>query len=411
MDLRTIMIKIPHRNLKCETKVAINQKLKIKKIPRNIVYSDVCPPPNIIRSAYCRDEIEKFDITYINDHVKAKLKYDSQNINHLELELEFYEEKLLSSKTIIDTKIISSKVSDLNTKIENIRMNFVNYTKETRSLIEKFKSEPSVDLLLNYVKIVKKYAEIEVVAMKQYNTDNCNFCGYDIENVHVNSEGVRTCPKCLGQDYSKSLLYKDTTPSANVVLNQSVSRCDKRNDDNIMKIFRYFACKQGAEEIPSSVFITLDKYFVENHNRNIGSWYKQFPPDRYGYTGDTNHEMLFEALKMTKLSAYFKYVNLIGQQYWGWSKPPISELEDEFRSIYSTLILAYEKIKDIERVSKPNNQFMLFNILRLLGCDFRLSQFKLPTTDKSRNENEYIYKRMCDLCCEDNKRICYIKTF
>ena len=250
------------------------------------------------------------------------------------------------------------------------------------------------NIILNYFKILNEFFPVQI-DRKNNELPECPVCNNVIIVDTQSKDGLQTCYICMDSRYGAGIQY--ITEKSNMCSN------DKSDDVNIIKAFDRRACSQNFE-FPPNLFDDLDEYFVRSGflcHKEVSKM-----PYQGRFRGETNHSMLWKALEMTKYNSLYKHVELIGHKYWGWKKPIINHLREDFMNIYYKTQTAFNTITGKNRKSSISTQLRLYVQLELLGHECSIKEFKIPTGSTSIQDQIYLWKRMCELC--NDPQIYYI---
>lgn len=355
---------------------------------------------NLFRCVYTNN----YNILRIHSVILALLEEELKNLSKLENELNIYKEKLKKPLFYNDKKKVKKKIRELCDNIEEIKnkRRMDEYMELSSPLIQKYKnsssikkrvfgeevdeSDESIDydkikIIEDYLILAKRYVPIDIMRV-QKNIVKCFVCGYNLSNIR--GYQIEICPSCsteISAGYSFSV-------------GEAVNTKDSRDLVNFKKVLKRYQGKQ-PDVIPENLYKDLDHYF-ESRGLLIGEEVRKLPLNSRGKRGDTNHQMLYEALAHTKHTDHYEDANLIGNKYWGWQLKNIPpHIEKMIINDYKKTQAVYTSDTEKERSSSLGTQYRLFKHLELRGIDCHIDEFKIADNEESIRFHETTWEKMC----------------
>lgn len=259
-----------------------------------------------------------------------------------------------------------------------------------------------IKLISEYLHIADKYIRVNVTREEDYsNLTCCLNCCEDLRGIDIGMKSVRICPSCNAEN---PILMEPNQISYNEY--KGISDVEEVESlDNFMRAMnRWDGSCPG--EIPDDLYDKLDVYFD-----SIG-----FPPKEvirkskkvFRFRGDSNPIILRRALDSIGSKNHHD-VNTIGHRYWGWDLPDLSHFRERIIHDYKETQRVFSNlpIEERQRKSSPGTQFRMYKHFKMAGYECYEYEFKIPENDKSRRNQERLFKIMCDRC--QNQDIVYIE--
>lgn len=370
-------------------------------------------PPDLVKGTYTTD----LNINKIHEAIISRYNFFHESIPRIELKIKNLKVSLNNAtKTINEIRSINEEISSLSEKIKdyenNISLN--EYLNRSRELLQSYnkvasnKSKGVVIFIKNkevedpkiisqrlkiiekYLEIAKHYITLEII----HKTDNkvtCPGCDIDLSNIFIDEEsGLCVCPNCgyERESITHNSGYKDSQRFNNNTRN-NYDDCE-----NFRKALLRFQGKQ-LHKPPEKLYTQLDEYFTKLNKPNRKDILKLSPLPN-GQKRGTSRTMMFEALNETNNSAYYDDINLILHNYWGWSLPDISHIEEQIMEDYMFTQQVYNNIPNKDREASLNIQFRLFVHLKAVDYPCSKDDFKIQTSRDSLIFHNEMWKIMCE---------------
>lgn len=330
--------------------------------------------------------IDDYDITYIHDIILKNLTLEKETLPDLTNNLNKLKSHSQKLQTMNNKKETLNQIKKLEEDINLIK---------TEQKIKTYKqsSEPLIKLYLNtngserlkiiekYLTLAKKYIDINVShTVKPVHC--CLNCKKILDD--VNNEWVIKCRHC---DNEHPLVN-------NLKYNEQI-----KNENDMENFVKALTRYQGLQNPPPKIIYTkLDQYFKER-GLPLSVDIKALPYGDDGKKGNTNKEMLYNALYHIDYSSYYEDVNLIGHIYWDWKLPDLVAVKDTIMRHFIITQKAFYKIP-IEvrnRVSSLGTSYRLWRHLQLVGHICNMDDFKIAENQDSINNHNRTWKMMCEL--------------
>lgn len=245
-----------------------------------------------------------------------------------------------------------------------------------------------------YIAAAREVIPLQVVLTESF-TVICPVCEQkmtDESEVDVEgNDGKSTC-KCGREiaSVSRCFVYKDHTRFDTTIKNSY-------NDlTNFIKRIDMFEGKQKTFP-PNFLFSQLEEWFDDGHAiegyASIAE-IRAAPLNEFGKKDGTTVRHIEEALSATENSAFYKDIELIGKQLFGWRLADLGQLRNRIITDYISTQRVYEEVK--ERESSLNVNLRLFFHLTARGHPCRLEDFKTVTS----NESLRYHRRMIETMAE-----------
>lgn len=395
-----------------EKKVIKNKPITVNKSidifnTKSILDNQNISIPDKIRTIYQNN----YDIISLDKIIRLKIQNDKKvMLPQLQYQLNILNQKIQKPQFRNDRINTLNEINIIENKIENINNNkildeynnkvgsLLLYYKEHKNTIKKFsldtapknvdeKSDTHLDDIINtYINIAKNYIDIIVVKKEIKEFEMCENCNCNIESIIASEKGIKICSECN---------CENVILLANSVNDDIPTKMYNKNK-GLEDFMHSFDCYAGEKLVGISLdtlILALNKHFSFN-NDDI----KSLPLNRNRRRGHTTPRMLWDALKTTGYSAYYKYYTYIAHIYWNWELPDIEKYRNQVISIYIDTQKAYELIPDEEKERKSNLglQYRLFKTLELVGHECWADEFRLPENSKSLTIANNLWKKMCD---------------
>ncbi|HSW76975.1 MAG TPA: hypothetical protein VLG50_08005 [Candidatus Saccharimonadales bacterium] len=349
---------------------------------------------NLISKIVCT-YTDDYDITLVHDIITKALSNEKQLLPSLTDKLDML--KLLQQKpqTFNAKKETLAEIQSIEAEIDRVNKltKLHDYLQLSQPLIEqyrmlKFNNESTLKVIDQYLKMAKQYYTIHIT--RQMNVhDCCVNCKKPLDYQINVANGMIKCPHCLNEH---QLL--NTTKSNE---GQKIQNMNTENDmDNFVKaLLRY----QGLQHNPPTIiYQKLDTYFKQR-GKPTSNDIKSMPYNDKGKKGNTNKEMLCQALSHIGYASYYEDVNLIGHIYWDWKLPDLTNLKDTILRHYQMTQKSFYKIPfDVRgRISSLGTQYRLWRHLQLVGHICDMDEFKIAENNDSLQNHHRLWRMMCEI--------------
>lgn len=376
--------------------------------------------PSSITGSYDQD----YNIIHVDEIIRKKLcqeKYD-----HLtSLKVKYKDLQQLSSKpqtyvmrekTLETMKKINNEIKQIETgeklkiyndQVKDIITQYRKYTGRVKTIIFNLDDDDHYEemdaelrhriyLIDKYLDIAAKYIRIDVIRINNRPTDICAGCGISLAKVGPSDEGTIRCPDLDCQtEHNMTILTKLSKDGSRLNINNST------DDESIENFIKAFIRYQGLQpDQPDDIlYDELDDYF-ERHDRPLGDEIKQLPLNSRGRRGDTDHQMLWNALSQIGRSEYYEDANLIGNIYWGWELHNVMEYKEIIINHYNKTQKVFYEIPPEERCrnSSLGTQYRLWRHLQLVGHECYMDEFKIASNSDSIKLHNKLWFLMCQGC-------------
>lgn len=251
--------------------------------------------------------------------------------------------------------------------------------------------ERLIDIIHTYLRIASNYININVIHVRPPSIARCHNCLIPLSERQCNSLLRIICRECGAEQVSVSLLKSSKDKGSHS------SR--HKEDDTIDNFLKTWTQKQGKEiiDIPDNLYRKLDQYY-SSRGMPTGAEVKLLPLNVNKKRGNTNHDMLHDALKIIKEPDYYKNMDYIGREYFGWENYDYEHLRPivikdylETQAVYLSLDISFR-----ERKSSQGTQFRLRKHLQMRGFVMPQSEFKIAKNPQSKRNHERIWKIMVE---------------
>lgn len=208
--------------------------------------------------------------------------------------------------------------------------------------------------------------------VQEFNKQICVSCGMEMESIQIDSEFVDVERVNFSKKYTykKYIHFRDTLKNFQGKQNRII-------DKSLIERLEHEMNKDGLITIQQQSDSSIDKY-EKVKKEHIRIYLDQI--------GENKH---------------YEDINLIFAQMTNLKNHSIStELEEDllkdFELFTKTFLEISKEKTDIKRTNILSSSYILYQLLRRKGYKCREDDFTLPTSQKCRYEQEYIYS----LCCE-----------
>lgn len=350
--------------------------------------------------------IDDYDINHIHDYIIKRLKAEKDLLTSLSNQLSKLKEFEQRPLTLNTKRDIQQQIYTLSHQIDEVKdtSKLKTYLQQTENLLLSYNklkdsiyTNKRLAIIDSYLTIAKKYTPIKLIRQ----TDHQSCCINCKKPLPIDSAPMEHLVKCEYCSNEHQMI--------NINYHQKYIKVQNINTDNdlenfIKALMRY----QGLQnKPPESIYSKLDQYFAER-GLPLSQDIRSLPYNERGKKGDTNKEMLCQALAHIGCASYYEDVNLIGHIYWDWKLPNLSTLQDKIIRIYQLTQKAFYKIPPEQRfrISSLGTQFRLLKILELCGHICYYEDFKIAENNDSLQNHKRLWKMMCEIA--DDPEIYYI---
>jgi hypothetical protein len=372
--------------------------------------------PSKISGTYTED----YNILYLDDIIKKKLTHEKyghvqklrdkvKQLKELIQRPQTYISRETTLQTINETEHEITQIESGNKlriyeeKVRELLVQYKQYSSKTKKIV--FSTEDMivsemdevtmqrVIIIEQFLAIARKYIDVDIIHVVNCAKDMCKGCGTSLMKIAANEDGIIRCPNLECQiEYSIITNAKVSKDSTRV--NSSNNTADE-SIENFLRSFIHYNGLQTDKPDPS-LYLELDDYFIKN-DKPSGEEIRNLTPDDEGRKGETSHQMMLYALQQLGHSEYYKDVNLIMHNYWGYDLPNTMHLKDRIVSDYHKTQKVFYQIPAAERGrdSSLGTQYRLWRHLQLLGVHCDKSQFKIAENAESLRTHDRLWRRMC----------------
>lgn len=392
-----LLVKNNKNKARCKRDPANNARKPREKKKNNFIMSSN-NIPDIIHGEY--EDI--YDIHGLNQIILCKLDNEKNKLKSLKLDLEKEKEKIKIPQFINDRRKSLNKIQEIENEIhtienENRIEEYKEQVEEYLQYFDEYEGENKLKIIELYLRVARKYINIDIRRVKKEESDICQGCGNLIKDTYYTNEiKMYICSICGVQKQYENNSTSENTSSQTSEL------------ENLNNYLRALNRQQGLQSIniPPRLYEDLDNYFTSSSiNKLPGCRIKKLPLDSRGKKEGTNHKMLYIALEKTGYSDFYEDANVIAHNYWGWKLPSYSAYKSILIDRYKKMQPIFDHMVDKTRTSNINTQYRIFKDLEGVGYPCSVDEFKLP---EDISELERIYKYMCDNCGDED--IIFIKT-
>lgn len=406
--------------------ISFDKSNKIKEKQDNIMYiNKITYGQTEIKGEYYDD----LNLISIHNTILKKIKYDNSNlIKQLENEKSILKEKISQPQTKIERERCKSDYSQIREQINMLKeeKELKYYLHIVFPLLETYKSLPQITHVINlssqnlslhenkkqqnlrfltierFIDIAKKYIDINIDKIENKNLI-CNGCSSNLYIDDIIEDGIITCNNCGAYRITYLHNFKNDED------NHHNSGSNNDFIENIISEMKEYQGKKKKDNIPNDIEDKLDIFFRQK-GLPIGLDIRKFPLQENGKRGSVNISLMIEALKETKLSAYYGDVYLICHKYWGWNLQDISHLENKIVEDCKKIYPIFEKNKGI-RKSNMGYQYILWRELDRHGHICSPDDFKIVTTPNILQWYEKMWILFCKELNWDPPVPIYTKSF
>lgn len=385
--------------------------------PKNITNE----PPNLIEAMYKND----LNIIKIHEAICAVFGYKYGSISELKKEKEKLNYEILNDKSlnIIELKDKQNRINTIDYDISDIKngISWKEYVKKAKPLLESYlpissnesrgiinisifkQKEEDNEILTKRHKIINEYLELARNYIKLNiqteipNISICSICNKNISDIEDEDErGVLICDCGIERiSMPQSFFQNNKFDSTSKSLYDDLS--------TFLKRLNTFECKQDYE-IPESLFITLDEYFI-SIGKPSSEKIRSLSLLPNGKKLGTSIKLLETGLYETQNSEYYKDMEYITHKLWGWKIHNLDNYREQIITDYKKTQEIYKNIKREESMSgtKKRNSNLNINMRlywHLKAVNYPYIEYDDFKTVTSRDSLEYHNKTMKRMCLE-----------
>jgi hypothetical protein len=247
-----------------------------------------------------------------------------------------------------------------------------------------------VSIIEEFLEFIREFIGVDIQRNDKIQS-RCVLCGELYTDKNVSEDNNKYVCKC-GHSYyltSKEVSYHDPYQ-----LNGAPAHEDSNLIDNISR----FCGKKVNVDIPDMLYRQFDAH-LKIANMPIGADYRALPiePTRHleviNNKNGTSVKMVINMLKDTNNSFCYDDVNYIGQQYFGWILPDLSEHINIIVSVNDLTKKIYERMPS-RKISSLNTTMILYFTLEFLKIPTCAEDFKLMDTKDSFDDYRETWRRI-----------------
>jgi hypothetical protein len=380
---------------------------KINFDPPAIIFQD--DPPKEVIADYTND----LNILKIHDAIKIIIGHKLSLIPKLKNEISILTKQINSnSLTFVDINAKNCLIDKCRKEIYDLESGILwqSYIEKAKPLLleylplagdeikgiitiqtsKKNKEDPQIisqrlNIIHKYLLICESYIKLNLHFIIPSIT-NCPICDEPVSNWIENEEGITIC-KC---GYEKILPYSSQSYNdAN-----RIDVCNKNNYDDISSFIKRMDAFEGKQDykLPRELFNQLNKYFISK-DLPSSEEIKMYPLLPSGKKEKTSIKLLIEGLYSTNNPTYYKDLEVIAHELWGWKLGCLDNYREDMIKDYKDTQMVYEKIK--QRESSLNINLRLFWHLKARGYPCEYEDFKSITSQTSIEYHITMFKEMC----------------
>jgi hypothetical protein len=362
-----------------------------------------------------------YNILYVDDIIRKKLEQEKitllpglrnkyRNLEALTLQPQTY---IMRTSTLSEMENISKLIKEIETG-ETLRQ----YNNAVKDLVDEYRKssgyvktvifdldiadtyEETTDdkreriiVIDKFLEIAKNYIELDIIRTNTTQTDVCLGCNSELSSESIDETGVQRCSVCQ-TEYTVMILSKMSKEISHI---SSPTNTDDESIDNFIRSFVRYQGLQPNEHITEELFSELDHYFSQ-YGRPLGCEVRLMSLNKRGRRGDTDHKMLWTALRAIGRSDLYEDTNLIGNLYWGWTLHNIMHYKETIISHYMKTQKVFYQIPSQERgrASSLGTQFRLWRHLQLVGHECYQDEFKIAENAESMRTHNRLWQLMCE---------------
>lgn len=242
-----------------------------------------------------------------------------------------------------------------------------------------------LNIIYQYILIAEKYIDLNLHFITPQ-IKNCPICDELLSNLVENEEGILIC-KC---GYEKIIIYNNQTSDEYRLDNGGV----KSNYNDLTSFLKRMDAFEGKQDykLPKELFIQLDKYFISKDLPSADE-IKISPLLPNGKKDKTSIKLLIEGLYATNNTAYYKDLELIAHELWGWKLGCLDDYREGMEKDYKDTQAVYEEIKERDSSLNINLRFFWHLSARKYPCEYE--DFKSIVSENSLDYHIRMFKEMC----------------
>ena len=331
------------------------------------------------------EEMAKLSLERNKELEKIKQKQSLIDRNYSLKRIDFLNKKITELNGILFKKYLND-ISDILADYQKIGplRKIVSFMTSTSTIANNTDMEDKRhEIISKFLNIATKYVKLNIVRSTPTGY-SCRECGSDLTNSLITADnGITRCSHCWTEHINLLTGVEDAESS-------TFSNTYEDRKTFIKAIVNY----QGKQPNKlGNIEERLDKYFM-SISYPSGQEVRKLPLNKDGSRGKTSRDLLFSALKESGLSIYYEDDWLICHEYWGWTLPDVSHLEETLLTDYDLSQPYYDKYKG-DRKSNMNNQYRLFRHLERLGHNCLPDDFRMVRTAEILNFYEEVWIKMC----------------
>lgn len=354
--------------------------------------------------------LASIDILKLHDKVCEELDQTQFSRQTTLANRNFLSEKLQSSGQLIPSfrkRELCRQIADLDCKLaqSNVNVNLQEYMFLVDPLILQFKTLVTIPkpafcakkeslsvlnslvrkrvlLAKKYLHIVSKYCDVCTIFPEVYQSTLCEFKCECMEPDLIENEHALACTRC-GVEFG--ILDNQSSFKDIHRVNMSVKYKYERAAHFKDAVYQ-FQGKQN-KRISKDVYNKIEQELVK-YNMLVDS---KDPSIRYKNITRRN---LLMFLEHTNYSRHYEDVNLIAKHY-GKEIPQIAHLERKLFEAFDQVLSVYEKLENIQRSNFLNNQYVLYQLLRMMKYPCSKDQFNLIESKERLREHDDIFSQIC----------------
>jgi len=397
--------KITTEIVKLEKPIINTQKINFDTPP--IIFQE--DPPKEVIANYTDD----LNILKIHDAIRIIIGHKLSQIPKLKNEINMlYMQINSNSLNCVDINSKTLLINKYKKEIEDLESGTIweSYIEKAKPLLLEYlplagdeikgiitiqtskKNKEDPNIIIERLKIIQKYLLICEYYIKLNlhfiipSINNCPVCSESISNWIENEEGITIC-KC---GYEKILPYSNQSYN-------DANRIDigiKNNYDDLSSFIKRMDAFEGKQDykLPKELYKQLNKYFISKDLPSTEE-IKMYPLLPNGKKDKTSIKLLIEGLLSTNNPTYYKDLEVIAHELWGWKLGCLDNYRENMIKDYKDTQLVYEKIK--QRESSLNINLRLFWHLKARGYPCEYIDFKTITSQTSIEYHITMFKEMC----------------
>lgn len=324
---------------------------------------------------------ENTDLYSIHNYVQHMLKKNNE-IRKAEIipQLDEIAKNIDKVDTLIEYQTLLRKQDKLKQELQQCQdnTNLQEYNSRVASFLSDWTEENrqvgannqliKINIIRYYLHVVRNYnVGINMTFAPPRKGNVCPYCFKDYNM----TEDSYSCEDCgiYGSELSNNITFDDMP-----TINNSCSHYNNKEvyDAVVKKYQGKQSPKWNLEAMKDGV-----KAYCERRNLN---YMKLTPADIINIFDKlkTIHKEDKGAIEYNK---HYEDANLFTHHLNGWPLPDIEQYETDLSDDYDMFYQVYEEVKDEERSSALNGQFVLLKLIQRREIPYRKENFKLPETD------------------------------